>query len=211
MSAPWGAWRLLARPTAGLPDRPTLNSVAKPIRWTFANSLAIGPRGNYIVSIKRLFQVVSISPDLQAVEWTLGGPNSTFTFPDPTDRPYNFHSVSELPNGNILLFDNGLGRPEEEGGAYSRVIELALSGYDLAATKVWEYRPDPDNYARLRSSAYRLDNGNTLVSFDTDPRVLVEVARDGTEVWKLVMTGPGLSGSYRAYAHESIMGETRLR
>ncbi len=199
------------RPSAGLPDRPTLNSVAEPVRWTFANSLAIGPRGNYIVSLKRLAQVVSISPDLQTIEWTLGGPNSTFTFSDPTDLPYNFHTVSGLPNGNILVFDNGLGRPEEEGGEYSRVLELALSDYDLVATKVWEYRPDPDNYARLRSSAYRLDNGNTLVSFDTDPRVLVEVARDGTEVWKLVMTGPWLRGSYRAYAHESVMGETRIR
>ena len=31
-----------------------------------------------------------------------------------------------LPNGHVLLFDNGNFKPEEEGGQYSRALELGF-------------------------------------------------------------------------------------
>ena len=80
----------------------------------------------------------------------------------------------------------------------------------LVARKVWEYRHDPDLYAVNRSSAYRLENGNTLLNFVTDPRVVVEVAPDGTELFKANISGPRMQGSFRAYAIDSVMGETRV-
>lgn len=190
----------------GQPERP-----GEMMRWWNANSLNIGPRGNYILSVKTLNQVVSISPDLEFVEWVFGGPNSGYKFLDQNDKFYLPHTVTELPNGNILVFDNGSGRLEEEGGEYSRVTEFALSDYDLSAFKVWEYRPEPDLFSRTRGGAYRLGNGNTLISFDTTPRVIVEVDSDSTEVWRLEVWGPSFKDSYRAYPFESIMGETRLR
>ena len=184
-----------------------------PKRWTHFNSLQIGAHGNIIISSRNRNQVLSIAPDFQSIEWQLNGPSSSFTFSDASDRFYRQHTATELPNGNILVFDNGQGRPEEEGGEYSRALELALNDYDLAATKVWEYRPDPDIYASFISSAYRLDNGNTLINFGTTPDVVtipitvVEVDRQGNEVWNLQMTGPTLKNRYRAYPLESIMGE----
>ena len=195
---------------ASYPNEVTLQEHTPPIRWTGANSLQIGPRDNIIVSIPNFSQVISISPDFQRVEWKLGGPESTFTFEDPADRFYRQHTAQQLPNGNILMFDNGRNRPEEEGGNYSRALELALNDYDLVARKVWEYRHDPDLYAVNRSSAYRLENGNTLLNFVTDPRVVVEVAPDGTEVFKANISGPRMQGSFRAYAIDSVMGETRV-
>ena len=196
--------------TASYPNEVTLQEHTPPIRWSGANSVQIGPRDNIIVSIPNFSQVISISPDFQRVEWKLGGPESTFTFEDPADRFYRQHTAQQLPNGNILMFDNGRDRPEEEGGNYSRALELALNDYDLVARKVWEYRHDPDLYAVNRSSAYRLENGNTLLNFVTDPRVVVEVAPDGTEVFKANISGPRMQGSFRAYAIESVMGETRV-
>jgi hypothetical protein len=161
------------------------------------------------LSVKTLDQVISISPDLQHVEWVFGGPNGVYKFATPDDRFYLPHTASELSNGNILLFDNGQGRPEDEGGEYTRVVEFSLSEYDLAATKVWEYRPSPDLFSRTRGGAYRLKNGNTLVNFNTTPRVVVEVDRDGEELWRLEAWSPAYKGSYRAYALPSIMGETK--
>lgn len=196
--------------TASYPNEVTLQEHTPPIRWSGANSVQIGPRGNIIVSIPNFSQVISISPDYQRVEWKLGGPESTFTFEDPADRFYRQHTAQQLPNGNILMFDNGRNRPEEEGGNYSRALELALNDYDLVARKVWEYRHDPDLYAVNRSSAYRLENGNTLLNFVTDPRVVVEVAPDGTEVFKAEISGERMQGSFRAYAIDSVMGETRV-
>ncbi len=197
--------------TGGVPGRPNLRGALTPMQWTLANSLAVGPEGNYVVGILRLFQIISISPDFQTIQWVLGGPNSDYTFDNPSDQPKFFHSVSQLPHGNILVFDNGTGRLKEEGGEYSRVIELALDRQNRRATKVWEYRPKPDIFSRLRSSAQRLDNGNTLISFEANPRVIVEVGYDGTEVWKLEISGPTLKDSYRAYPLGSIMGETAMR
>ena len=198
-------------PVATMPGTPSVGENLKPIHWTFGSSLSIGPRGNYILALKGLNQIISIAPDLQSIEWKLGGPDSDFMFSDITDQPYNFHTVSQLPNGNILVFDNGLDRPEGEGGEFSRALELKLDHERLIAKKVWEYRPDPDVFARLRSSAFRLSNGNTFINFDTNPRSIIEVAPNGTEVWKVEMSGPRLVASYRAYPFTSIFGEVQLK
>ena len=165
------------------------------------------------LSLANRNQIISIAPDFRSIEWRLGGPGSSYEFADPTDRFYFQHTVSELPNGNILLFDNGRDRPEEEGGQYSRALELALNTYDLTAVKVWEYRHTPDLYSLSRSSAYRLPSGTTLINFETndsDPqRVIVEADAEGAVVWQADLRSPTTRNSYRAYPADTIMGERR--
>ena len=196
-------------PFYGVPGKPVREGKFQ--RWWNANSIDIGSRGNYILSVKTHNQIVSLSPDLQHVEWVLGGPNGIFNFQKPEDQFYLPHTATELPNGNILIFDNGKGRPEAEGGEYTRVIEFALNEYDLAPIKVWEYRPDPDLFSRTRGGAYRLDNGHTLVNFNTIPRVIAEVEPGGEEVWRISTWSPSYKGSYRAYAISSIWGEVKIK
>lgn len=191
-------------------------------RWTHGNSLSFGPEGDLIVSFRNRRQVVSINPDFGSIEWELGGPGSDYEFPDPTDRFYGQHTATELPNGNILMFDNGYERPEEEGGPYSRALELRLDDRARTAVKVWEYRPERDFYASQFGSAYRLRNGNTLVNFAVPPSissgvaddttiVLVEADAAGEEVFRLDLSGKAPPQRYRAYGDiDSIMGETRL-
>ena len=182
--------------------------------WLNANSLAFGVRGNVILSLANRNEIISIAPDFRSIEWRLGGPESSYEFADPTDRFYFQHTAAELPNGNILLFDNGRDRPEEEGGEYSRALELALNTYDLIAVKVWEYRHTPDLYSLSRSSAYRLPSGTTLINFETndsDPqRVIVEADADGAVVWQADLRSPTIRNSYRAYPADTIMGERRI-
>ena len=197
-----------------LDQRVDWNADRPPISWQRANSLAMGVRGNYIVSLANWDQVISISPDGQSIEWQLGGPDTDYHFLDPADRFYGQHTASELSNGNILVYDNGSGRPDEEGGPYSRALELALNTYDLGVTKVWEYRHEPDLFARGRSSAFRLENGNTIINTESNdsepPRVIVEVDGDGNEVWKAEIRSPSMRNSFRAYSVESILGERCL-
>ena len=182
--------------------------------WLNVNSLAFGVRGNLILSLSMRNEIISIAPDFKSIEWRLGGPASSYEFADPTDRFYFQHTAAELPNGNILLFDNGRDRPEEEGGEYSRALELALNTYDLIAVKVWEYRHTPDLYSLSRSSAYRLPSGNTLINFETndaDPqRVIVEADPGGAVVWQADLRSPTIRNSYRAYPADTIMGERRM-
>lgn len=192
-------------------------------RWTHVNSLSMGPRGNTVLSLRNRDQVVSLSPDYK-VEWQLFGPDSDYEFPNPADRFYRQHTASQLVNGNILLFDNGSGRPEAEGGLYSRALELRLDEVAGTAVKVWEYRPDPDIYAPIASSAYRLNNGNTLVNFGSRlrgetnavfhrPLAIVEADANGDEVFRVEIVQLDLhSQGYRAYGGiEAIGGETMLR
>jgi hypothetical protein len=179
--------------------------------WTHANSISIGPQGNILVSMRHLNQIISIAPDFKSIQWRLGGPGSDFSFPDPSDQFYHQHTANQLPNGNILLFDNGNTRPPEEGGMYSRALELELDFTTMEARKVWEYRHSPDRFARCCSRVERLANGNTLVDFGNDDggltSVLVEADSQGNAVSVIELSSLESNTQYRAYALDSINGE----
>jgi hypothetical protein len=135
-----------------------------------------------------------------------------------------------LENGNLLLFDNGAGRPEAEGGHYSRALELALDWDSMTATKVWEYRHKVADaggnpvykYADKVGSVQRLENGNSLILFgaDTDS---VTLASKNPETFTLVEADanseagaaavldmqipPGNGQIYRALPLKTLCGE----
>ena len=98
--------------------------------------------------------------------------------------------------GNILVFNNGTGRPGVEED-YSSVLELAppinpdgsyvtLPAEPTGPTSpVWEYiAPNPESlYAGQLSGAQRLPNGNTLIAEGNSGRML-EVGIDNAIVWE---------------------------
>jgi hypothetical protein len=82
-----------------------------------------------------------------------------------------------LSSGNILLFDNGMGR------RWSRVVEL-----DPASGRiVWEHGGPGEGsfYTRTRGSNQRLSNGNTLIVESDDGRAF-EVTPGGETVWEFI-------------------------
>ncbi len=87
------------------------------------------------------------------------------------------HDAQYLPNGNILVFDNGLGR------GWSRVIEID----PIQKRIVWLYEtPVPgDFYTRSKGSSQRLPNGNTLIA-DSDSGRAIEVTPEGELVWEFL-------------------------
>ena len=193
--------------------------------WTHINSVSLGLQGNFILSSRHLQQILSISADFQTIEWKLGGPGSDYGFPNPNDRFSAPHQATQLPNGNILLFDNGTWRPESEGGKYSRAIEFRLDDERGSAAKAWEYRPDPDIFAQAVSGVQRLGNGNTLINFGTRedidfmPLTFVEADPQGNELFRVETLqfrsdreAKYLPMRYRATGGiGSIHGETMLR
>mgnify|MGYP001309941051 FL=1 len=186
--------------------------------WSHGESISMAEDGSVLASFRHLDQIISISPDFNSVQWRLGGPGSDFTFPDARDRFYHQHSVVALPNGNVLLFDNGNHRPETEGREYSRALELSLNMSTMTATKVWEYRHEPDIFSVCCSSVSRLDNGNTLILFGSvfgdlccRPYVIVEVTSNGKVAWKVRHTSSNKTSQQRIYHSASIMGENRVK
>lgn len=85
------------------------------------------------------------------------------------------HDATWLADGNILVFDNGLGRN------WSRIVEVDPATNEI----VWQYRhPDPERfYTASRGSAQRLPNGNTLVSNSGSGQAF-EITREGDLVWE---------------------------
>lgn len=152
--------------------------------WLHANSLALGPRGNVLMSVHFLNQVMSISPDFQRVEWRLGGVNATRALA-AAEQYSGQHTARELASNRLLVFDNGL-----ERGDSSRALELDLSAPEAKA--VWQWRPARRNLSAFVGSARRLANGNTLITFgmsagggSTGPIEVYEVNQKGQTVWHL--------------------------
>lgn len=125
--------------------------------------LAVGRRGQLLLCARELDLVAILDPAARAIVWSWG--------PGELDRP---HHPSVLPNGNLLIFDNGPRR------GWSRLVELEPATGRL----VWQYRGDPPEgfSSPVRGSAQALPNGNVLVTESTRGRVF-EVTRGGAVVW----------------------------
>jgi len=178
--------------------------------WTHSNSLDIMADGTVLISHRHLDQVTAIRPDFSGVVWRLGGPRSDFNFPNPSDQFYHQHYAEMLANGHILLFDNGNGRPSAEGGEYSRALELELNFSTKQATKVWEYRHQPDLFSSAVGSAIRMANGNTIADFGVDLNwffTVVEADPTGKAVAVIKISAPGKPIQYRAIPIDSLNGE----
>ena len=194
------------------------------------NSLQVAPTGVILMSVRHLDTVIAIAPQFDRIVWRIGRFASNFAFPNPNDKFYHEHYVRLLESGNLLMFDNGDGRPASEGGQYSRALELALDWDSMTATKVWEYRHQVGStsagspvykYADKVGTALRLENGNTIVWYgeDTDPVTLKEntpatftlveadASPEANALAVLNVQIPGNSAVYRALPVNTLFGE----
>ncbi len=165
------------------------------------NAVEVDYDGNFLASFRHLNQIIKIDRKSGQIIWRLGGKKNEFEFidEDPHNEPlyFNFqHDIRRLPNGNIMLYDNGNARKP----AYSRVAEYELDEINKTARLVWEYRRDPDVYGQALGSAQRLPNGNTLISWGSflTPKIdITEVTPDKTTV--LELSFPIGTVTYRAF------------
>jgi hypothetical protein len=92
------------------------------------------------------------------------------------------HAPYMLPNGHLLLFDNGPHRLDETF-PFSRVLEIDPATKDI----VWKFQEQRTyNFFSARiSNAQRLLNGNTLINEGLFGRFF-EVTAEGDVVWEYV-------------------------
>jgi hypothetical protein len=133
------------------------------------------PDGNLMLSFRHLSTVVIVDRRSRGVIWQVGPP-----------LLHNQHAPSLLPNGNILIFDNGTHRAPLP---YSRVIEIDPATREV----VWSYEDTPRIafFSPIISNAQRLWNGNTLINEGASGR-LFEVTAEGELVWEYI--NPYFSG-----------------
>ena len=206
----------------GLQDESALADPGPGGIWDYAhlNSIQVLPDGDVVASFRNLSAVLRIASvahdgyEPGDIVWRLGGRASDFTFvDDPFDGPCAQHTATLLPNGHLLVFDNGSGfdanlcvDPDHPDGPFllrgqSRVAEYTLDTSLHTATLTWSYEP-PTFYTWFMGSARRLPNGNTLVGWAAETDALAqEVDAGGGLLWQVALAAPAPNPvliSYRA-------------
>ena len=99
------------------------------------------------------------------------------------DKMGGQHDPQVLPNGSILVFDNGTQRRFNGVLPSSRVIEINPN--TNKTEWVYEDRPPFAFYSQQVSGAQRLPGGNTLICEGVRGRVF-QVPQDGEVVWEYI-------------------------
>lgn len=77
------------------------------------------------------------------------------------------HATKVMPNGNLLLFDNGDNRNYVGQGPYSRAVEFSIDADGMTVQQVWSYGKErgAETYSRIVSDVdYRPEENHMLVS-----------------------------------------------
>ena len=126
----------------------------------------LGAAGQALISVRELDLVAVLDLDTLELVWEWG--------PGEIDRQ---HHPSLLPNGNVLLFDNGASR------GYSRILEVEPGSLQIA----WQYRASPPQafFSRTRGSVQWLPGDHFLISDSNSGRAL-EIDRSGAVLWEFL-------------------------
>lgn len=138
--------------------------------WTHANSLRVASDGSWLLSLRATSSVVKVDRESGAVLWHWG--------PGQTSHQ---HDARELPNGHILVFDNGVHRVRSPG--FARVVEVNPENDEI----VWQYTDKTilAFQSFMAGGAQRLPNGNTFITEAATGR-LFQVTEGRETVWEWV-------------------------
>ena len=167
--------------------------------WTHANSIVELADRNILVNFMKTNTIAKIDKKTGKVSWGWG----------PHELGHS-HSLSELDNGNVLVFDNGLHGDGMNGESYSRALEINPSNNKM----VWSYGAfgcsSGSFCSSTLSSCQRLPNGNTFICEGITGR-LFELTPRGNLAWEYVNGLPSYEPSpgrskycpvYAAYRYE---------
>jgi hypothetical protein len=172
---------------------PAVNLLDPAFIYSRINSVDLDLDGNLIISTRNLDEITKIHRKTGSIIWRLGGKNNQFRFlPDSIGFSAQ-HSAKVLPNGNLLMYDDGLYHTPH----FSRAIEYRLDTVSKTATMVWSYRHSPDIRSVFWGNAQRLKNGNTLIGWGRSDTAATEVDPKGEKVFE--MTFPHGIFSYRIF------------
>ncbi len=165
------------------PEIDTLGALMPKFGWTYVNGMdyteknPIDGSEAIILSMRSLNTVMIIRKEDGKVIWR-----------SPKNMLNTQHDPSFLPNGNILVFDNGLTRQPSPFPVYaSRVVEI-----DPRTNKVvWQFEAGQNVIDKVKlfspivGGAQRLMNGNTLITDGVRGHIF-EVTPDGKIVWDII-------------------------
>ncbi|HTW18941.1 MAG TPA: aryl-sulfate sulfotransferase [Mycobacteriales bacterium] len=188
------------------------------VDYAHLNSIWLMKNGDILASFRHLSQVMEIATHAHNgfkkgdIVWSLGGRYPTLkAVDDPDQGPCAQHSASQLPNGDILMFDDGSESIDGSGvlcpdyndpasgpvaRPQTRVAEYKINQTKKTATLVWSFQITGRD-SNFEGSAQRLSNGDTMIGWGPNTAAIAtEVNADKQVVWELKANN-GLF-SYRA-------------
>lgn len=165
------------------PELDTIGTMIPKYAWTVTNGIShveknpIDGQEAYLISMRSISTVFLIRKKDGEIIWR-----------SPKGMLNTQHDPTLLPNGNILVFDNGFYRePSPHASFGSRAVEINPKTNKI----VWQFDGGKGVidkvrfYAPIVGGAQRLENGNTLITDGTRGH-LFEVTKSGEVVWDFV-------------------------
>ena len=139
--------------------------------WSHGNTVAPIGDDRVLFSFRNISTVGIIDKTSGEIVWELG-----------YETLAQQHDPNILPNGNVLIFDNGSHR-RDAGLPFSRIIEVNPATNEI----VWEYTDNPayNFFSAYISGARRLPNGNSLITEGQFGRMF-QVTTEGEVVWEYI-------------------------
>jgi hypothetical protein len=187
------------------PSRDYYNSAKIRVDYYHANTLRVLPdtplgrkdrrfrKGNWMIGLRQVSLIAIIDQDTKKIVWGWG--------PGTLDHP---HSPTMLPDGQILIFDNGMDR------GYSRLVKMnPLTG---KVTWTYEGKPRSDFFTAERGFVQPLPNGNLLVTLSGKGQA-IELTTEGQVVWEFFhpeVKGDSRRAIYRMIRYPAAMVDRLL-
>lgn len=162
-----------------------VNYGADDLDWIHLNGMDYDENSNsLLLSSRHQDAVFSLNLTTGGINWILSNPDDLWPdyLKDKLLKPvgtdfewqYGQHNISRLPNGDIMLFDNGDYRSKTMEGAlddatesYSRVVIYRIDEENMTASQVWQFGKEfgPTAFAAYVSSAQYLGENHYLIDF----------------------------------------------
>ena len=153
--------------------------------WLHTNGMAYDATTNSIlISARHQDAVFSMNLDTGKINWILSDPNDLWPeyleerllspVGDGFEWQYGQHNISLLPNGDILLFDNGDYRSKTTDGvldaatqSYSRAVIYRINQQNMTVEQIWQFGKELGTtpYSAYVSSVQYLGENHYLIDF----------------------------------------------
>ena len=174
------------------------------IDYVHGNSIALDSDTSLLISPRNFHEITKIDRRTGDIIWRLNGEKNQFEFINDTLTFAVQHSVLEMDNGNISIFDNSGGKTDTS--TFSSALEYKIDEIAKTATLINRVRRIPDAWGMWMGNTYRMDNGHiingwghadTLSYIDNRPGI-TEFDPEGNMVWDILYNNT----SYRAFKHQ---------
>ncbi|WP_313032805.1 aryl-sulfate sulfotransferase [Massilia alkalitolerans] len=185
----WDLGRIFSAYMRSKGDDPA-NFVREGLDWFHMNSAIYHAADNSLLVSSRENFVVKLDYDTGAIRWLFGDTGKHWYVNYPSLRalalkleagkaPIGQHSLSVTPDGQLLLFNNGLGSLNQPAGAppgltrgYSAPSRYAIDDRARTAREVWTYERGRDRggeplFSDICSSVYEATPGKYLVAYSS--------------------------------------------